>query len=610
DYAGLSSAALARHFRLISSEKLPVMPTISISDKQNDKGDNLVISVGKPIAYVVTASYVNSKRTALRVNYEIANNENYKIDKLLFTFLSADGEKIDVVTEHFVDKTVRLKLPGKYAGLKDLKIKIALETTGSRAFEADYTEQHVVYDDDNKLFKGEEVLYRGEPISKQYMDILVKNSFAPDYFPGNKTNGTTRSYDHGIPYESMVYQQIVGVDKASKRIMFDPVVNIAVDHETGNILSIPLFKSKFETGLQDKEKEIAQLKTALAAFPAGAAPDSLTSPLQQLESEYKYITTHPAYLKAKQSKSPAGWLRAMLNTRKDYQRAYAYKLLKSDGRGAFVITEAYKDTAGNMWFSPKSEWFNTTMIYTLIATLLLVIFLIYAIYQSHHKEAYIRPIAGLHEIDNALGRATEMGKPVMFVPGWGGLGDVCTIASLMILSQVAKKAAEFDIRLISPHCDYMVLPLAQEIVQSSFSEAGRPDAYNQNDIFFISDNQFPFCAGVNGITVRERVATIFYMGFFNAEALLLTETGNQAGAIQIAGTDSTTQVPFFITTCDYTLIGEEFYAASAYLSRAPQLVSMLKAQDYFKLVLVFVVIIGTVLSTFNLTGFINSFPVE
>ncbi|MDD4310798.1 MAG: hypothetical protein PHO32_10480, partial [Candidatus Cloacimonetes bacterium] len=217
DYAGLSSAALARHFRLISSEKLPVMPTISISDKQNDKGDNLVISVGKPIAYVVTASYTNSKRTALRVNYEIANNENYKIDKLQFTFLSADGEKIDVVTEHFVDKTVRLKLPGKYAGLKDLKIRIALETTGSNAFDADYTEQHVVYDDNNKLFKGEDVLYRGEPISTQYMDILVKNSFAPDFLPGNKTNGTTRSYDHGIPYESMVYQQIVGVDKASKR---------------------------------------------------------------------------------------------------------------------------------------------------------------------------------------------------------------------------------------------------------------------------------------------------------------------------------------------------------------------------------------------------------
>lgn len=181
---------------------------------------------------------------------------------------------------------------------------------------------------------------------------------------------------------------------------------------------------------------------------------------------------------------------------------------------------------------------------------------------------------------------------------------------MMILSQIAKKAAEFDIRLISPHCDYMVLPMAQEIVQSAYSEVGRSDAFDQNNIFYVSGDQFPFCAGVNGITVRERVATVFYMGYFNAEALLLTETGNQAGAVQIAATDAITQVPFFITTCDYTLIGEEFYAASAYLSRNLELVSMLKAQDYFKLVMVVVMVIGTILSSMHITSFINSFPVE
>ncbi|MDD3283277.1 MAG: hypothetical protein PHY41_07380, partial [Candidatus Cloacimonetes bacterium] len=131
-----------------------------------------------------------------------------------------------------------------------------------------------------------------------------------------------------------------------------------------------------------------------------------------------------------------------------------------------------------------------------------------------------------------------------------------------------------------------------------------------NDIFFISYDQFPFCAGVNGITVRERVATIFYMGFFNAEALLFTETGNQTGAFQIAATDAVTQIPFFITTCDYTLIGEEFYAASAYLSKNHDMVSMLKAQDYFKLVIILGILVGTVLSTLNISGFIHLFPLE
>ena len=61
------------------------------------------------------------------------------------------------------------------------------------------------------------------------------------------------------------------------------------------------------------------------------------------------------------------------------------------------------------------------------------------------------------------------------------------------------------------------------------------------------------------------------MGKFFAESLLFAETGNSIGAIQIAGTGSQTQIPFFVTACDYTLMGEEFFAASAYLSKEPEL---------------------------------------
>nr|HPH60944.1 hypothetical protein [Candidatus Syntrophosphaera sp.] len=251
-----------------------------------------------------------------------------------------------------------------------------------------------------------------------------------------------------------------------------------------------------------------------------------------------------------------------------------------------------------------------TKLATLLASIILGLMVVYAIFQARRKDLYIRPIAGLEELDNAVGRATEMGRPVMFVPGWGTLGDPCTISAMMILNKIGGKAAEYDIRLIAPQVDYLVLPLAQEMVQTAFNEAGRPDAFNQDDIYFVSDTQFAFCAAVNGITVREKVATIFYMGYFYAEALLMTETGNQSGAIQIAGSDAITQIPFFITTCDYTLIGEEFYAASAYLSRNVELVAMLKAQDYFKILIVICVLVGTVISSLGINAFLNFLPVE
>ena len=82
-------------------------------------------------------------------------------------------------------------------------------------------------------------------------------------------------------------------------------------------------------------------------------------------------------------------------------------------------------------------------------------------------------------------------------------------------------------------------------------------------VYFLADSQFAYAAGINGYMLREKPAACFYQGKFYAESLLLAETGNSIGAIQIAGTGSSSQIPFFVTACDYTLIGEEFLTASA-----------------------------------------------
>jgi len=138
--------------------------------------------------------------------------------------------------------------------------------------------------------------------------------------------------------------------------------------------------------------------------------------------------------------------------------------------------------------------------------------------------------------------------------------------------------------------------VAQEIVKETYNETGRPDAYNHDSVFYLTDSQMGFASGVDGIMAREKPATNFFMGMFWAESLILAETGAETGAIQIAGTDAIHQLPFFITACDYTLIGEELYAASAYLSREPMLLGTLKGQDWSKAVIVLLLIIGLAIS--------------
>jgi hypothetical protein len=73
---------------------------------------------------------------------------------------------------------------------------------------------------------------------------------------------------------------------------------------------------------------------------------------------------------------------------------------------------------------------------------------------------------------------------------------------------------------------------------------------------------------------------------------MLAETGVVSGSIQIAGTDEIAQIPFFVVACDYTLIGEELFAASAYLGREPLLLGSLKAQDYAKAAVLVLALLG------------------
>jgi len=142
-----------------------------------------------------------------------------------------------------------------------------------------------------------------------------------------------------------------------------------------------------------------------------------------------------------------------------------------------------------------------------------------------------------------------------------------------------------------------VMSVSQEVVKEAYLQTGRPDAFRREDITYLTDDQFGYAAGVDGMMVRQRPAAIFLLGTFYAESLILAETGKSVGAIQIAGTAMVSQIPFFIAACDYTLIGEELYAASAYLSREPKLLGSLKGQDAAKLVIMIMIVIGVLGAT-------------
>jgi len=251
------------------------------------------------------------------------------------------------------------------------------------------------------------------------------------------------------------------------------------------------------------------------------------------------------------------------------------------------IGDQYRDTG----------WFGVFM------TLLVAAFVLLNIRRARGgKDLYIRRIAGLNAIDEAIGRATEMGKPVLMVPGLSDTINAIAVQAVNIFAYVSRIAARFANPILLCCYNAAVYTYAQETIRDVYQSEGVADRYDPDSVRFVSDRQFAFAAGVSGLILREQTAATFFLGEFYAESLIFAETANSIGAIQVASSTETTQTPFFIAACDYVLIGDEFYAASAYLTRQPVLVGSLVGQDWSKLMIILMIIFGTLLNTVQIQG--------
>jgi hypothetical protein len=270
---------------------------------------------------------------------------------------------------------------------------------------------------------------------------------------------------------------------------------------------------------------------------------------------------------------------------------YSYRVIALGPAGTEAISAVVAGVVA------KPQWFNMDLFGVALAILIFAGVVIWYIQRARGgADLFVRRIAGLEAVDEAVGRATEMGRAVLYIPGTGQISEMGTVASLNLLGEIAKKTAEFGTPINVPNRDPIVYTVAREVVKGAYTAAGRPDAYQPDSVHFVAQNALAYAAAVSGIMVREKPATNFFMGPFHAESLILAETGASTGAIQIAGTDQVPQLPFFIVACDYTLMGEELYAASAYLSRDPLMMGALKGEDAGKVVFLIILVVGTLVS--------------
>ncbi len=306
----------------------------------------------------------------------------------------------------------------------------------------------------------------------------------------------------------------------------------------------------------------------------------------------------------------------------DDPRAPIVDEVDPDGRYVYALQPAVRGAAPDTYASfpgdavtartaaPRAAWFNRKRWMHLALIALIGASLFGFTYLAKRRELFVRRLPGVDAIEDAVGRSTEMGRPILYVTGIARTEDIQTIASILILGHVAEIAATYETELRVANAYPLTMVIAEEVVRQGYTNAGRADAHRPEDVLFVTSEQFAFAAAINGMILRDRPATNIFFGRFFAESLMLAETGYLTGAVQIAGTAELTQLPFFVSACDFTLIGEELFACSAYLTREPNQLATLKAGDVLKVTIALVVVAGAALATLRALGHDVPFTLE
>jgi hypothetical protein len=237
-------------------------------------------------------------------------------------------------------------------------------------------------------------------------------------------------------------------------------------------------------------------------------------------------------------------------------------------------------------------------------------FLAYYIYSARRGyRPQIRKMAPLEAIPEAIGRSVETGRPVLFSVGTSTLysgGAPQTLAGLSVLGYTANIAVELDVKIAIPLLHPEVIPVADEIIRQAYITAGKVDEYDPvYSVRHYGKHTFSWTSGILGHLQREKPGAFIYMGSMLADSVMVAESGHRAGAMMIFGTASSGQMPFIVAAADYSLIGEELYAAGAYLSQDPVLLGSITGQDLTKALILALILLGTIFMTFGI-DFLNN----
>jgi hypothetical protein len=227
----------------------------------------------------------------------------------------------------------------------------------------------------------------------------------------------------------------------------------------------------------------------------------------------------------------------------------------------------------------------------------LFFFLIFTVRAKSGARFGLRRIAVYARLQHLISQATESGRPIHVGMGSGQIGSSYTAEAVMgltVFDLVARHAAASDLPVLGSTGDPTILAAGQGVLQVARREAGYAESYTGRELGFYAPDPLAYAVGVQHDLRRKDYLASILLGRYGAEGLWISESVGAQPMVQLGGAVDPSAQALLQFSLDDTVIGEEVYAAGAYLHR-PSHLGSLATQDIIRIALILSIIAGVIM---------------
>ena len=234
------------------------------------------------------------------------------------------------------------------------------------------------------------------------------------------------------------------------------------------------------------------------------------------------------------------------------------------------------------------------LIVFLVSALLLLAFT----FLRRKSPGVFRKIEAYERLNRAIGLAVEGGTRLHISIGRGNLFTArggSALAGLAMLRRLSEQTSLSDHPPVVTSGDASLAILSQDTLQSGYRAAGAEELYRFTTGRLTGLTPFAFAAGTIPVIHDEDVSANVVIGDFGSEAALIADASNIKNADLIAASDNLSAQSVLYATSDEPLIGEELFAAGAYLGAGASHDASLQTQDLLRWLVIVAILGGAVL---------------